>query len=145
MVDATKAVQYFLNGFNCAQAVLTSCSDRTQIHENDLLKISCGFGAGMGRLQGTCGAVTGAAMAIGLKYGNFQNDDSEAKENTYRLIREFDAEFRKINKSTNCMELLGCSLSTPEGRKYFKENNLMEKICVKCVEDAVNILKRMLS
>ena len=144
MNNKMKAINYFRSGFNCAQSVLTSYKDEVNMNKDDLLKISCGFGAGMGRMQDTCGAVSGAYMVIGLKYGKYNKDDNKAREKTYRLVREFDSEFKKINKTTNCKELLGCNLSTEEGKKYFNDNNLMEKVCVKCVECSVKILNRLL-
>lgn len=99
----------------------------------------------MGMLQDTCGAVSGAYMVIGLKYGKYKKDDNEAQENTFSLVREFDSEFKKINKTTSCKELLGCNFLTEEGTKYFEDNNLKEKICIKCIEYSVKILNRLLS
>lgn len=138
------AINYFRNGFNCAQSVLISYKDKMNINEDDLLKISCGFGGGMGRLQNTCGTVIGACMIIGLKYGKYKKEDNEAREKTYRLVREFDAEFKKINKTTNCRELLGCDLLTEEGKKYLKDNNLTEKVCIKCIKCSIKILNRLI-
>ena len=60
------AVACFNNGFNCAQAIFTAYCDELGLDEETALKIACGFGAGMGRLQETCGAVSGAYLAIGL-------------------------------------------------------------------------------
>ena len=62
------AGKLFSKGLNCAQSVLASQSDITGIPVADSLKISTGFGAGMAMMQKTCGAVTGAYMAIGAKY-----------------------------------------------------------------------------
>ena len=138
------AMNYFKNGFNCAQSVLASCKDELNMNEEDLLKISCGFGAGMGRMQDTCGAVSGAYMVIGLKYGKCHKDDNKAREKTYRLVREFDSEFKKVHKTTNCKELLGCNLLTEEGNKYFNDNNLLEKVCIKCIESSVKILNTLI-
>lgn len=137
------AINYFKNGFNCAQAVLISYRDEVNMQDNDLLKISCGFGAGMGRLQDTCGAVSGAYMVIGLKYGKYYKEDDEAREKTYSLVREFEIEFKKINKTTNCKELLGCNLLTEDGKKYYTDNNLKEKVCIKCIEDSIKILDKL--
>ena len=138
------ATDSFKNGFNCAQSVLIPFKDEFNISEKDLLKISCGFGGGMGALQKTCGAVSGANMVIGLKYGKYNKEDNEAKDKTYSLVREFDAEFKKIYKTTQCKELLECDLLTEEGKNYFKENNLKEKVCMKCVEDSVKLVNKML-
>jgi len=137
------AINYFENGFNCAQSVLASYKDGVNISEDDLLKISCGFGAGMGRMQDVCGAVSGAYMVIGLKYGKYNKDDIDAQEKTYRLVRKYNSEFKKINKTTNCKELLGCDLLTQEGQKYYIDNDLKEKVCIKCIESSVKILNKL--
>ncbi len=106
------------------------------------LKVSCGFGGGMGKLQETCGAVTGAFMSIGLKYG-MTEVDLKIKEANYVKVKEFSEKFKAIHGSINCMELLKTDLTTLEGVSYFKENNLMDEVCTKCVGDAVSILEDM--
>ncbi|WP_242975830.1 C-GCAxxG-C-C family protein [Desulfosporosinus sp. FKB] len=63
------AVDCFLSGFNCAQAVFSTYSNDLGLTMEMAKKIACGFGAGMGYIGETCGAVTGALMLIGLKYG----------------------------------------------------------------------------
>lgn len=140
----TAAVEYFDNGFNCAQSVVTSFKNELEISEKDLLKISSGFGAGMGRLQNTCGAASGAFMVIGLKFGNYRENDKEAKERIYSLIREFESEFRKIHQFSTCRELLGCDFSTEEGKEYYNDNNLKETVCIKCIEDSIDILNKLI-
>lgn len=83
------AISYFQNGFNCAQSVLSSYKDEINLPEEILLKVASGFGAGMGRLQETCGAISGAYMVLGLKYGQYKKEDKEANQKTYALVREF--------------------------------------------------------
>ncbi len=92
----------------------------------------------------TCGAVTGAYMVIGLKYGKVKADDNEAKEKTYALVQEFSRRFVARNQSLNCTELLSCDLGTAEGREKAKEQNLMTTVCEKLVRDAVGILEEVL-
>ncbi len=130
-------IEYFKNGFNCAQSVLVFYQDEIDITKDDLLKISCGFGAGIGRMQDTCGAYSGACMVIGLKCGKYHKEDNKALEKIYRLERAFDSEFKRINQTTNCKELIGCNLLTEEGKKYFIDNNLKEKVCIKCIESSI--------
>lgn len=134
----------FKKGFNCAQSVLSSFKDFTDISDESLLKISSGLGAGMGRLQQTCGAVTGAYLVAGLLYGYIKPEDKPSKENTYEIIRQFDEKFRQIHGTTSCRELLGCDINTEEGMKYFKDNNLSSEVCNKCVKDSVKILNEIL-
>ncbi len=138
------AVDTLRSGFNCAQAVFAAYAAGLGISENDSLRIAGGFGGGMGRLQETCGAVTGAFMLIGCKYGMTAKGDSEAKEKTYEYIRRFADRFMKMNKSISCKTLLGCDLQSDEGKKYYKEHDLHETVCVKCVRDAACIVEQML-
>jgi C_GCAxxG_C_C family probable redox protein len=138
------AVDVFRSGFNCAQAVFSAHAPGFGISESDALRIACGFGGGMGRLQETCGAVTGAFMLIGCRYGMTATDDGAAKEKTYECVRQFADRFVEKNRSISCKTLLGCDLQSDEGRKYFKDHDLHETVCVKCVRDAVFIVEQML-
>lgn len=72
MDKTQKAVDYFNKGFNCSQAIFTAFNEDNGIREETALKMSCGFGAGCGRLGLTCGAVSGAFMVIGMKYGKYK-------------------------------------------------------------------------
>lgn len=145
MNHSDTAVEYFQNGFNCAQAVLVPFADEQGLDENTALKIASGFGAGMGRKQEVCGAVSGALMAIGLVYGRGKDDDPEKKNVTYDKVREFMDEFRKDNGAVTCRELLvGCDLMTEEGQKYFSESNLKEK-CVGYVRSACGIVEQIVN
>jgi C_GCAxxG_C_C family probable redox protein len=112
--------------------------------KEEALKVSCAFGAGMGRMAGTCGAVTGAYMAIGLKYGKCREDDEAAKEKTYALTQEFAQRFRERNGSVVCRELLGFDMSTSEGWKAIKEKNLCPTLCPRYVRDATEIVSDIL-
>jgi C_GCAxxG_C_C family probable redox protein len=98
----------------------------------------------MGRRQLTCGAVTGGIMVLGMTYGRDLDRTDIDKEKTYQKVNEFLQEFEKRHATTECRELLGCDLTTEEGRKHFKEFHLHSTVCVKCVEDAVSILDGLL-
>lgn len=146
MEDRVKlAVNRFIEGFNCSQSVLSSFSDLFDIEQEVAFKISSGFGAGIGRKQEVCGAVSGGVMLVGLKYGKVKASDNVSHEKTYLEVRKLCDEFSKINGSIICKELLGCDINTPEGMQYAIENNLFKTKCVKCVEDAAKIVSRMLA
>ena len=139
-----EALDYFRDGFNCAQSVFTVFAKEKNIDESTALKIACGFGGGMGRLQATCGAVTGAYMAIGLNHGKSLDDDgNEKREKTYSLVKTFDSEFKKIFSTTSCRELMQCDLNTEAGKKFATEHNLAEKVCERCVMEAVKIVEKI--
>jgi len=92
----------------------------------------------------TCGAVTGALMAIGLKYGMTQAKDEGAQDKTYKLAQEFASTFKARHNSMVCRELLGYDLSSPEGRKAAYEKGLFTTLCPQLVRDAVEILEQIL-
>ena len=138
------AIQHFFNGYNCSQSVVAAFADISDIPKDDLLKLACSFGGGMGRLGETCGAVTGAYMVIGLKHGQKANDDEDSREHTYKLVQNFETSFKARHQTTHCLELLGCSLRTSEGQQKFKDEDLKNKVCAPCVENAVQILESIL-
>jgi C_GCAxxG_C_C family probable redox protein len=139
------AAEKYLEGYNCAQSVFFSFCGDFRIDEDMALKMSCGFGGGMGRKQEVCGAVTGGIIAIGLKYGRGKNDDSTATELTYAKTRELVERFSAENGSFICRKLLdGCELATEEGHKRYKENDCRNKICAPCIQSAVRIVESIL-
>ncbi|MFX1411560.1 MAG: C-GCAxxG-C-C family protein, partial [Promethearchaeota archaeon] len=129
MSGIEKAIFSFRGDFNCAQSILSSYSNQYGLDRDTALRLATGFGGGMGRMQNTCGAVSGAFMVIGLRYGRGINNDNEAREKTYQVIREFSNRFQEIHGSIICKELLGCDINTPEGKDFYDRNNFFEKKC----------------
>jgi C_GCAxxG_C_C family probable redox protein len=138
-----RAVAWFKKGCNCAQAILSVYGERLGLSHETALKIACGFGGGVCTAE-TCGAVTGAFMVIGLKYGQANAVDKESRARTYELVRQFVEKFESRNGSVICKELLGCDISTPEGIKTAQENDLFDTLCPNMVRDAAEILEEML-
>ncbi|MBC8061836.1 MAG: GNAT family N-acetyltransferase [Clostridiaceae bacterium] len=138
-----KAALIFNQGFNCSQAVFSVFCEELGLGEEVALKISCGFGGGM--CQGeVCGAVTGAVMALGLKYGQSKSEDTESKEKTYEVVKEFCDSFKAIHSSIICKDLLDFDLSKENGRKIAREKGLFTNKCPKAIKDAINILEQIL-
>jgi C_GCAxxG_C_C family probable redox protein len=141
------ARQYHERGFNCAQSVLTPFAQDFGLSEEAALRISTGFGSGMGRLCEVCGALTGAFMAIGLKYGRAETDGTKygpKTENTYRLVAELSARFQERNHSIYCEELVGYDLSIPEEREKARQEGVFSTVCGKCIDDASQLLEQAL-
>lgn len=107
MTHAEKAEELFREGYNCAQSVFLAFEDMYDIDHNTAMRLSSGFGAGMGKLREVCGALTGAFMAVGLLYGYDDVTDSEAKKNTYSIIRLIAERFETEKQTIICRELLG--------------------------------------
>jgi C_GCAxxG_C_C family probable redox protein len=143
MEKREEALKSFSGQFNCSQSVFNVFAEELGLTREQALKVSCGFGGGMARMGKTCGAVTGAFMAISLKYGKWKPEDNEARDLTYSKIQQFVEEFEKKHKSTVCSELLGCDYGTAEGRKFASENDLHSKVCNNLVSDAVEIVEEL--
>ena len=135
------AAEKFLAGYNCAQAVLYAYSPELGLEGETALKVATGLGAGMARRGEVCGAVTGGIMVLGLKYGRGGQQDRSATEQTYQRTEELMRRFEQRHGSCLCRELLeGCDLRTAEGQRFFKENDLLHKTCVRCVQTVVEAL-----
>lgn len=140
-----RAVDMMVAGANCAQSVLCTFCEGLGLDKAKAARLASGFGAGLGRRQDVCGAVTGAAMVIGLKHGQAHAGDREAKERTYLLVRELMARFTAEFGSCLCRELLpGCDLASEEGQRLYRERDLAEKVCRPCVRYAVCVLEEIL-
>ncbi len=145
MKKADKAIEYFRNKFNCSQSVFTVFGTDYGLPENECLKAACAFGGGMGRQQLTCGAVTGAMMALGLKYGKALDDSEQKKQLTYTKTRELFAEFNKLHGTTNCRELLnGLDLNNPEDHEKIIKQRLFDNNCERYVKDSVLIVEEIM-
>ena len=138
------AVEKFLAGYNCTQAVLYSFCDGLDFDKNTALKLACGFGAGMGRRQEVCGAITGGIIALGLKHGRGEGQDKTPTEETYRKVQKLMSAFESKHGTCICRTLLnGCDLNTPDGMQYFKANDLLNKTCKGCVKTVVKTLEEI--
>ena len=144
MANSTNAVSCFEEGFNCAQALLSTYGPQLGLSENTARKISAPFGVDMGCMVEICGAVTGAFMVIGLKAGNTETSDKKKKRETMGLTKEFCQQFRSRNESVICRDLLDCDISTPEGMKVAQKEKLFASKCPKFVRDAAEIVEDLL-
>jgi len=144
MERSQKALDYYSKGFNCSQSVIASFADILNIDEEIALRMASGFGGGMGRMQETCGAVTGAFMVIGFLRGKYKDGDYEAKELTDKLIQEFSNRFAKKHGSVNCKSLIKFDLNTKEGRKEAENTQVFQKKCTYFVKFAVDLLEEII-
>lgn len=135
------AIHFFRNKYNCSQAVLAAFAPDFGLDAETAFRVAQGFGAGMGRMGETCGAVAGAFMVLGLMY---ERADPETKEKVYAMVQQFAREFRRRNGTIACRALLGVDLGTPEGQQEARDQNLFVTRCEKFVIDAAEILEGML-
>ena len=145
MTKRELAESYFLKGYTCAQAVVLAFAEEIGAEGeqlNVLLKVASSFGGGFGRLREVCGAVSGMGIVVGAMFGLDEPDNAKKTEH-YRLIQRLAGEFKDINGSIVCRELLGAKLAatnpepaerTPE---YYKT-----RPCAKLVGDSAQILEK---
>jgi C_GCAxxG_C_C family probable redox protein len=132
------------SGFSCSQAVFSAFAPQLGLDRELALKIASAFGGGMARRGETCGAVTGALMVIGLKYGRTDVEDEQAKEQTYALAQRFVQMFTQRHGSIVCQELLDCDISIPQERELAHEQQLFSTLCSRFVQDAAEITAHIL-
>ena len=120
------AVDKKKNGYNCAQAIACTYADFTGVSEETLYQITQAFGTGMGTMDGTCGAITGACAVLGMINGNSE------KIKTIKDGRDIVNSFKERNQSVTCKVLKGI------------ETGKVLRSCEDCVRDAAEFLEEVL-
>ena len=141
-----RAAELFKQGFNCSQAVFAAFCDEFDMDEETALKVSAGLGGGVGRLREVCGTVTGASMVAGMLYGATDGNDHEKKALTYQKVQQIVDEFKKLNPSIVCRELLGLSptASTPSTPEHRTDEFYKKRPCAQLVEDSAKAVDKIL-
>ena len=136
-----KARELFLQGYNCSQAVFCAFADDYGIPDELALKLSASFGGGIGRMRETCGSVCGMAMLVGLESGQTLPGDNNQKQQNYHIVQELMRQFKELNGSTKCSELLQLRKDAPITHvpdertiEYYKS-----RPCLRMVESAVEL------
>jgi C_GCAxxG_C_C family probable redox protein len=145
MTRPEQAEAIFRQGFSCSQAVLAAHADRGGLEAERALKLGEGFAAGICGLGRTCGALSGAILAIGLVHGRTRPDDAAARDATSLRVRRLVAEFERRHGSSDCRALLGCDIDTPEKRVAARESGLFQRVCPPLVRSAAELVDRVLA
>lgn len=143
MTKAEKALELFSNNFNCSQAVLTAFAPDFGLDEKLALMLGTQFGGGA-RNGEMCGAVSGALMVLGLKYGHYESNNNEQKSRAYAVTTEYTKRFKELNGSIVCRDLLGYDLTKSDDMACIKEKNLFGDVCPKMIRSAVKVLEGIL-
>lgn len=110
---------------NCTQAVLCTYHDYTGLDEETINHVGNSFAAGMGNMEGTCGALVGAGIVYGLAVRD--------KAKSVRGMRQMMEKFQARNCATQCKLLKGIGTG-----KVLRE-------CPLCVADASEFLEELLN
>jgi C_GCAxxG_C_C family probable redox protein len=145
MTRTERAAVLWQKGYNCSQSVLAAFAPEFGVPEDVALKMACAFGAGIGRQQHICGAVTGAVMAIGLKYGTGSDNPAGDKKVSYNKACLLFDEFRKLHGTVVCRDLLdGLDMNDPDDYRIITGKNMFVVRCGKYVQDAVRIAEKII-
>lgn len=119
-------------GYNCAQAVACTYCDLIGIDEEIMFKMTEALGLGMGCMEGTCGAVSGACVVAGMKSSTGNLNKPDSKLATYKISKEILKKFEEMNTTVTCKDLKGA------------ETGKVLRKCPDCIKDAAKILEETL-
>ena len=142
LMSMEQAKELVSKGYMCSQIVLAFFAEDLDLFLEDALRVSAGFGGGMCDGQ-ACGAVTGAIMAIGLKYGMVEAEDFRKLQECNEKVVLFNNKFRENYQSTVCKDLLGFNINDPvEKEKHSQEETLPK--CLAYITGAIKIASEIL-
>ena len=134
-----RAVELFVEGYNCAQAVAAAFGDLTGLDEKTAARMASCFGGGMGRMREVCGAVSGMLMVAGILYGYDDPKATKEKRELYAQVQAMAGRFRQELGSIVCRDLLKNPPSdpnpTPRTEQFYKE-----RPCARMVATAARIM-----
>ena len=108
------AYAWFLKGYNCSQSVVAAFAPQLGLTEEMALRLSAGFGAGIGRMREVCGAFCGVVTVLSMVYAD--PTDPKDKSRRYALVQEAAEQYRSRNGgSIICRELLAKAGAAPAG------------------------------
>lgn len=142
-----KAVDFFMQGYGCAQSVAAAFADLYGFTEDQAKLVGAGFGGGVGRLRMMCGAVSGMVILAGMDSGQTDGSNRQGKADCYRLTQDLVAAFKEENGSVICAELLSLEGPVPAGHFMPTERNAeyyRKRPCVAKVESAARIFAKYL-
>ena len=142
MNNAEKAVDFFKGGRNCSQSVVSAFGPSWGLPAETCIRIAAPFGGGIGHIQETCGAVTGAIMILGMVHGA-GTENRNARDHIIEKTQEFISEFKKRHRTIRCRDLLGCDITSKAGLAAARESGAFS-VCADYVRTAAEILDTMI-
>ncbi len=136
---------YFMQGYNCTQAVVLAFADLVDIDRKQLLSLASSFGGGMGRLREVCGTVSGMFIIQGLLNGYTTPETGKIKADHYAAIQQLAHRFEEEHGSIICRDLLGLTVKSEDPTPEQRTNEYYQKRpCPELVASAVGILEDFL-
>ena len=142
LTDKINDRELFMKGIDCSQVVVGAFAEELGITTEEAYKMSAAFGGGMG-LGETCGAVVGAMIVLGLKYGHCEVEHMGQKDIMNAKRAEFLQKFQEKYAVCNCKGLLKHDISKPEEMQKILDEGLLFDFCPEVVKDSITILKEI--
>ena len=141
------AYAWFLKGYNCSQSVVAAFAPQLGLTEETALRLSAGFGAGIGRMREVCGAFCGVVTVLSMVYAD--PTDPKDKSRMYALVQQAAEQYRARNGgSIICRELLAKAGAAPAGGTAAEERTAdyyKKRPCKELVGDAAEILEKYIA
>lgn len=138
------AVNQFMEGYRCSQSVLAVFAEDFGMDRELARKISLPLAGGSG-VGGECGAISGAYLVLGLKYGFAHPGDAEGAGIMMSKVDEFVEKFKSLHGQIDCPRLIGLDIFSDQGHREFVENNIKATTCARLVRDSVKILEEIIA
>jgi len=141
-IDAAvdRAESLFREGFACSQAVLMAFAPGLGMEERQAARVASAFGGGMARHGWTCGALTGALMALGLHGGHTSAEDTATKDAFYARIQALVARFEERHGATACRQLTGANMLDAAERQAASDRGVFTTLCPQLVRTAAALV-----
>jgi len=105
---------FFMKGYNCCQSVAMAFSDVLELEPEKVAAIASGFGGGFARMREVCGCVSGMTLVAGAARPATNPDDKQGRAANYALVQNLAMDFKSLQGSIICRELLGIRQNTLE-------------------------------
>jgi C_GCAxxG_C_C family probable redox protein len=140
-----RAEEFFRRGFSCSQAVLMAFAPGLGMDERQAALVASAFGGGMARHGWTCGAITGALMAIGLHAGHATAEDTVTKDDLYARAQGLVVRFEERHGATACRLLVGANMLDPIERQAASDRGVFTTLCPQLVRTAASFVAEELA
>ena len=144
LAQVDRAESLFREGFSCSQAVLMAFAPGLGLDARQAALLASAFGGGMARHGWTCGALTGALMAVGLHAGHTSAQDTETKDELYARVQAVVVRFEERHGSTTCRQLIGANMLDPVERQAATDRGVFRTLCPDLVRTAAGLVAETL-
>ena len=128
------------NLYGCAETTLVALLEAFGLGGEGDAALCMALNGGVAWRGWVCGAISGAAIAVGRLAASRIPDHKEAKRVSRALINGFIDQFRAAHGSTHCRDLLGLDIHEPTQHARFIESGIWRDVCMRQIEFAVRAL-----